>query len=202
VLDRGRDWLLAMSPTALAALAALCAVVLTVTAMTLLRPRSPGSGEPTATAAAATSFPPLPSPSAALIVVDVGGRVRHPGLVRLPPGSRVADAVKAAGGALRRTDLVTVDLAALVTDGELLLIGLPGGSPGAGPGAVAAGGKVDLNSATVDQLDALPGIGPVLAARIVAWRAQHGGFHSVDQLQDVPGIGPSIYAELQPLVTA
>lgn len=148
------------------------------------------SAPPTAAASAA------PSTGAGQIVVDVGGRVRHPGLVTLPAGSRVADAIAAAGGPLRAADLARINLAARVTDGQLLLVGVPGASVEAGGGA----GPVDLNSATVDQLDALPGVGPVLAQRIVDWRQQHGGFRTIDDLQQVPGIGARKFSDLKALV--
>ena len=141
------------------------------------------------------------TPTAATIVVDVGGRVRRPGLVTLPAGARVADAIAAAGGALRPADIATIDLAAHVTDGQLLLIGVPGAAIGAtAPGAAA--GPIDLNTATVDELDALPGVGPVLAQRIVAWREAHGGFRSVEDLQQVPGIGARKFSDLKALVSA
>ena len=133
------------------------------------------------------------------IVVDVGGRVRHPGLVTLPTGSRVADAIAAAGGPLRPADLARINLAARVSDGQLLLIGVPGASAESS-GASGGGGPVDLNSATVDQLDALPGVGPVLAQRIVDWRQAHGGFRTIDDLQQVPGIGPRKFSDLKALV--
>jgi len=145
--------------------------------------------------------------AAAAVVVSVAGKVRRPGLVRLPAGSRVADAVAAAGGVLPGTDPGMVNLARRLVDGELVVIGAPppvgvpaGGAP-SGPGA-ARGPLLDLNSATVEQLDALPGVGPVLAQRIVDHRQQHGGFRSVDQLREVDGIGESRYRELKDLVTA
>jgi competence protein ComEA len=127
--------------------------------------------------------------------------------VTLPPGARVADAIRAAGGALRHRDLASVNLAARVSDGQLLVVG--GGAAamaaaGAAGGAATTGGSpppVNLNTATVDQLDTLPGIGPVLAQRIVDWRGAHGGFHRVEDLQEVSGIGDSTYADLAPLVT-
>jgi competence protein ComEA len=151
------------------------------------------------------SYHPLPAPSVAVtasagpqIVVDVGGRVRHPGLVTLPAGSRVADALAAAGGALRSADIATLDLAARVSDGQLLLIGVPGAAQ---PVGAAGSGPVDLNAASADQLDALPGVGPVLAQHIVDWRQSHGGFTSVDQLRQVPGIGPRKFDDLKSLVT-
>ena len=155
------------------------------------------------------SYHPLPAPSPLVtasagpqIVVDVGGRVRHPGLVTLPAGSRVADALAAAGGALRSADIVALDLAARVSDGQLLLIGVPGAyAQGAAQSLGGAGpGPIDLNAATADQLDALPGVGPVLAQHIVDWRQQHGGFTAVDQLRQVPGIGPRKFDQLKSLV--
>ncbi|MBV9097104.1 MAG: ComEA family DNA-binding protein, partial [Frankiaceae bacterium] len=133
------------------------------------------------------------------IVVDVGGRVRRPGLVRLAPGARVADALRAAGGALRAADVATVDLAARVSDGQLLLIGVPQ-QAAAGAGSGGGSAPVSLSSATADQLDALPGIGPVLARRIVDWREAHGGFTSLTQLEQVPGVGPRTYERLKALV--
>lgn len=154
------------------------------------------------------------SPSAAAgVVVSVAGKVRRPGLVRLPAGSRVADALAAAGGVVPGTDTGTVNLARKLVDGELVVVGVaaPGGAavgPGepAAPSAPGPGGPVgallDLNAATVGQLDALPGVGPVLAQRIVDYRQQHGGFRSVDQLREVDGIGESRYRELKDLVTA
>jgi len=146
------------------------------------------------------SFAPLPSPTPPSIVVDVGGRVRRPGLVTLPLGSRVADALRAAGGALRQHDLLSLNLAAKVSDGQLLLVGVPGAAGGTAVGGGSTG-PVNLNTATAEDLDALPGIGPVLAQHILDWRSAHGSFSSVDQLRDVSGIGDSTFADLAPLVT-
>ncbi|MEO6502166.1 MAG: ComEA family DNA-binding protein [Jatrophihabitantaceae bacterium] len=165
--------------------------------------KSPLAG-PGAPAAAATGSPP--------VVVDVAGKVRKPGVYRLPPGSRVDDAVRAAGGLLGGVDPVLVNLARKLTDGEQLLVGLvapAGGGPGsdAGSGAAPAGpgtataGPLDLNTATLAQLDGLSGVGPVLAQRILDWRAEHGRFDSVEQLRGVSGIGDSKYADLKTLVT-
>ena len=138
------------------------------------------------------------------------GRVRHPGIYRLPAGSRVNDAILAAGGAAGGLNMATVNLARRLTDGEQLAIGVAGaGVPPAegNPGAAAAPGPtfgadhpLDLNSATETQLDALPGVGPVLAQRIVEWRTAHERFSSVDQLRSVTGIGDSKFADLKPLV--
>jgi competence protein ComEA len=158
---------------------------------------------------------PSPSPTGSL-VVDVAGKVRHPGVYRLPSGARVQDAVTAAGGMAAGVDPVSVNLARKLTDGEQLVIGLPappepaisgaggaasrsGGGP-VGSGGSSGSGPVDLNTATVEQLDALPGVGPVLAQRIVDWRSQHGRFDTVDQLSDVAGIGAAKLADLTPLV--
>ena len=131
------------------------------------------------------------------MVVAVAGKVARPGLVRLPAGSRVDDAVRAAGGVVPGTDPGLLNLARKLVDGEQVLVGVdppPGAAPAAGP--AATGGPVDLNTATVADLDALPGIGPVLAQRIVDWRTEHGRFASVEQLREVTGIGESKYADL------
>jgi competence protein ComEA len=130
------------------------------------------------------------------IVVDVGGDVRHPGLVTLPVGARVDDAIRAAGGPLRPRELARTNLAARVTDGELLVIGRKSGHGGDD----STGGLVDLSAASLTKLETLPGVGPVTAQKIVDWRNAHGGFTTVEQLQQVPGIGPTRYAELSPLV--
>ncbi|HWH31746.1 MAG TPA: ComEA family DNA-binding protein [Egibacteraceae bacterium] len=134
------------------------------------------------------------------VVVHVAGHVRSPGLYRLPGGSRVADAVAAAGGATEHADLDGLNLARVVEDGEQLLVpaaGAPGSPERAG---VRPDGKVDLNRATAAELDALPGIGPVLAARIVAYRERHGGFRTVRDLRRVQGIGEKLYGSLAELV--
>ncbi|WP_246281732.1 ComEA family DNA-binding protein [Fodinicola acaciae] len=142
----------------------------------------------------------VPSRAAAtaqLVVVAVAGKVRRPGLVRLPAGSRVADAVAAAGGALPGTDLTSVNLARKLVDGEQIIVGTPTAAAGAAPKV----GPVNLNTATAEQLDALPGVGPVLAKRIVDYRAQHGPFGSVEQLREVSGIGAAKFASLRGQVT-
>ena len=138
--------------------------------------------------------------------------MRRPGLVRLPPGSRVADAVRSAGGGAPGAVLAQLNLARVLTDGEQLLVPGPGDSvppvapvapvpssatTGSVPGASA---PLDLNTATQEGLDALPGVGPVLAGRILAWRTAHGRFTTVDELGEVPGIGPKALERLRPLV--
>jgi competence protein ComEA len=139
----------------------------------------------------------------------VAGRVARPGLVRVPAGSRVADVLEAAGGPLPGTDLAGVNLARKVSDGEQVALGVPaatdaapaGAPPGGGPaGAGAPGGPLDLNSATVEQLDGLPGVGPVTAQHIVDWRTRNGRFASVDQLREVDGIGERRFGQLRDLV--
>ena len=144
---------------------------------------------------------PLPGVSAppsagAEVVVAVGGAVRSPGLVRLPAGSRVDDAVRAAGGGLDPAATALLNLARVLVDGEQVLVGvqLPEAAPGVAP---QPGGLLDLNLASASDLDALPGIGPVLAQRILDWRTENGRFASVDQLREVTGIGESKYQDLR-----
>ncbi|WP_336621621.1 helix-hairpin-helix domain-containing protein [Streptomyces sp. DH37] len=154
---------------------------------------------------------PVPASTAASggkpLLVDVAGEVRRPGVHRLPAGARVADALRAAGGVRPGTDLHGLNRARPVADGEQIVVGEPPAAaavpgPPAAPagGGPAAGGPVSLNSATVDQLDSLPGIGPVMAQRIIDYRTRHGGFSSVDELREVSGIGERRFADLKPLV--
>ena len=137
------------------------------------------------------------------LFVHVVGGVRRPGLFRLKEGTRVADAVARAGGPTRRADLSAVNLAAPLVDGQQVIVPRrePGGAPAAVAGATVPGAKVSLANATVEQLDALPGIGPVTAQKIVDWRTTHGPFRSVDDLDDIPGIGPARIEQLRDLVT-
>lgn len=142
--------------------------------------------------------------STARLLVHVLGEVRRPGVVTLAEGARVRDALVAAGGLTSRAKPGDLNLAAPVVDGSQLVIGRRGSrisGTGAGASGTAAGpGKIDLNSASAEQLDALPGVGPVTAQKILAWRAAHGRFRSVTELQEVDGIGPKSYAEIAPLV--
>jgi competence protein ComEA len=156
------------------------------------------------------------------VVVSVVGLVHRPGLVTLPPGARIADALEAAGGAVDGADLIGLNMARRLTDGEQIIVGIaaapgqpatmgssatgaeagaaaPSGSAAADPGG-GPGEPVNLNTATVEQLDTLPGVGPVTAAAIVAWRDANGAFGSVDQLGEVDGIGPARLAKLRELV--
>ncbi len=147
---------------------------------------------------------PAKQPAAKLLVIDVAGAVRRPGLYRLRSGSRIDDAIAAAGGPTAKAQLEAVNLAAPVADGEQVVV--PGRGAGAAPAASspAAGSSpsapLDLNTATADQLDALPGIGPVTAQKILDYRQAHGPFHSVPELEGVPGIGAGRLAQLKGLV--
>jgi competence protein ComEA len=135
----------------------------------------------------------------------VAGKVRRPGLVRVPPGSRVADVLDAAGGPLPGADLSGVNLARKVGDGEQVAVGVPPApdaaqAPVSGGEGGSASGPLDLNSAGVEQLDGLPGVGPVTAQRIVEWRTRNGRFATVDQLREVEGIGERRFGQLRGLV--
>ena len=168
------------------------------------------------------SAPPSASTPAAGLVVHVLGAVKHPGLVRLPAGARVQDAIKVAGGLKSDADPDELNLAQPLDDGVQVVVGTRshpegevrssggsgGGGGGGGGGAGGGGGStagsggatVDLNRASVDQLDTLPGVGPVTAQKIVDWREQHGRFTKADELQEVDGIGPKTYARIAPHV--
>jgi competence protein ComEA len=144
-----------------------------------------------------------PAAPAQLLVVDVVGAVRRPGLLRLPQGSRVAEAVARAGGATKKADLALVNLAAPVADGTQIVVParaptVPGASSGASASAPA--GPVHLNAATLEELDGLPGVGPVTAQKILDYRTQHGAFANVDELDAIPGIGPKRLDQLRDLV--
>lgn len=137
------------------------------------------------------------------VVVHVAGLVVAPGVFRLPAGSRVVDAVEAAGGVQPGVDTSGVNLARVLVDGEQIAVGVPA-APDAdgvgGSGSGAAAGPLDLNTATEAELDALPGVGPVLAGRIIAWREEHGRFTAVEELLEVSGIGTATFADLAGLV--
>jgi competence protein ComEA len=182
-------------------------VLLTLAARLLLRPG----------ASASVRVPPpvVPARTATVaakqLVVNIVGAVRRPGLYRLPPGSRVADAVARAGGTTGRALVELVNLAAPIADGEQIVVprrgvavaGAAGGAAApagaAAPGGAAAG-PVHLNTATLEQLDGLPGVGPVTAQKILDYRQEHGAFGSVDELDAVSGIGPARLEQLRELV--
>jgi competence protein ComEA len=151
---------------------------------------------------AAASQTPSPGP----VLVDVAGWVRHPGVYELAPGARVIDAIQAAGGPRRGAALESLNLAAPLVDGTQILVPKRGQAPPAGGGTASAGaatpgGLVNVNTAPAAELEALPGIGEVLAQRIVDYRTEHGPFASVEDLVDVSGIGDAILAEIRDLVT-
>ncbi len=220
------------------ALAVIAAVAVLITVFTVLRDRPApvlsAKLPPVEMVSAAGPHPAEssadPAPVADQVVVSVVGLVHKPGLAMLSPGSRIADALTAAGGALDGADTIGLNLARPLVDGEQIVVGLapPAGPPvlgssvgaaspppeaprsvtGPTPTATATATKpglkgsepVNLNTATVEQLDALPGVGPVTAAAIVAWREAHGKFADVDQLGDVDGIGPARLEKLRALV--
>ena len=186
-------------------LAAAVALVLLLLAAHLLLPAG--------TTTPAAPLPPPPGPAAgatgaphARVVVDVVGAVREPGLYRLEQGSRIADAVARAGGALPKADLAQVNLAAPLADGEQVVVpkrGAPGVAVPGGAGSAAGAGTtspVQLSTATLEQLDSLPGVGPATAQKILDYRTKHGAFSSVDELDAVPGIGPKRLDQLRDLV--
>lgn len=161
-----------------------------------------GSGSPAAMAA------PSPSPSPVVVVVDVAGWVRHPGVYEFNQGDRVIDAIQRAGGGRRGANLTSINLAALLTDGQQIVVLKKGSGPAGTPGASAVGGSsqgsgsmININTATLDELETLPGIGPALGQRILDYREQHGPFRSVDDLLNVSGIGEKRLADLRPKVT-
>ncbi len=183
----------------------------------------PVGGEPSGAGALGGGVPTGAPGSGALraawVVVHVVGQVARPGVVQLPAGSRVTDAITRAGGPTRTADLAAVNLARLVVDGEQIRVPKPGEQLGSLPGGAGAGGAggggaggtggsaagggtavVNLNTADLAALDTLPGVGPVLAQRILDWRSEHGSFTSVDELAEVSGIGEKIFAQLQTLV--
>jgi competence protein ComEA len=144
-----------------------------------------------------------PRPEAAAtrqLVVDVAGAVRAPGLHRLAAGARIADAVAAAGGVTAKADLALVNLAAPLADGEQVVVPARGAAAAAGGAAGSPTAPLDLNTATAEQLDGLPGIGPATAQKIIDYRQAHGPFRSVDELDAVPGIGPARIDQLKGLV--
>jgi competence protein ComEA len=205
----------------LSVVALLVAAAFAVTAWWVVRAEGSATVVPAATwseieAAEPSVDTPLVTPAAepvaatetepAVVVVDVAGKVRRPGIATLPLGSRVVDALEAAGGVRRGVDLTTLNLARVLVDGEQIVVGLPQPAGVAAPAASAPGGSaagvmVNLNAASQSELEELPGVGPVTAAAILQWRTDNGPFTSVDELLEVSGIGDATLAEIAPFVT-
>ena len=215
LVERLREWVVWFGPARLAATA--LAVIAVAVGGTWLLKGSPSRAEdqlPFATHSTSTSVATVAIPEvettttvAPSVVVYVAGAVAEPGVYTLPPLSRVTDAMSAAGGALATADLDVVNLAATAHDGERIYVPVVGEivpavlAGDAVADATIPAGPVNLNTATADQLDVLPGVGPTTAAAIIAFREQHGPFQTVDQLGDVRGIGPAKLEALRGLVT-
>ena len=209
------------------ALAVVGVIAVLVTVFTLVRDKAPAVASaklpPVEMVSSASPTPgPAPPDGDGHVIISVVGLVHKPGLVTLAPGARIADALAAAGGALDGADLIGLNMARRVTDGEQIIVGIveAPGQPAAMGSSINSGtasatatdapstagkaptppGLVDLNAATAEELDTLPGIGPVTAAAIIAWRDANGRFTSVDQLGDVDGIGPARLEKLRDLV--
>ena len=207
---------------------ALVAAIVAGVAMASARPETEAAPAlPAAVSAMANSSSVPPSSASTHIVVSVVGKVTNPGLVTLTDGARVEDAVRAAGGVLPGTDVTALNLARKLADGEQIYVGIPvppgaavpppdpvapsnAAAPddaakkskkGKGASQPAPGQKIDLNTASANDLEALPGVGDATAQRIITWRSQHGSFNSIDQLHDVGGIGAAKFAKLKDLVT-
>ena len=207
VLQGGR-----VTPTRATAVALVLLAVVVGGGVTLLAMRgrdrsvsvtgSPGSGGQATSAGTHVAVPTPSRTGLPDVVVEVVGKVLRPGVVRLPAGSRVADAVEACGGVLPGLSTDGLGLAQKLVDGEQIRVDLPGPAPApAAPATEGDVGPLNINTATEAQFDALPGVGPVLAGRIIAYRTAHGQFSSVDQLAEVQGMGEKKFADLKPLVT-
>ncbi len=201
---------LQLGPVHLAVVAVVAAVAVGIASWAVIRDQA----EPVPVPEVASAPTPLtevrPSSAAAPsaagdvdVTVDVAGKVRRPGIAVLPPGSRVVDALEAAGGARRGVDLTSLNLARPLVDGEQILVGVavPTGVAGTLGTPGETGALVNINTADPLTLESLPGVGPVTAAAIVSWRTDNGSFTSVDELLEVDGIGDATLAELAPHVT-
>lgn len=164
-----------------------------------------GQGRPSQAPIEVTSVPSGPSgrvPNAGLkMVVEVAGAVARPGVYELPGDARVLDAIKAAGGPVSGADTSGLNLAQRVNDGLKIHVPLVGEAPLPSVGSAGAGGVVSINSASKDELESLPGVGPAMSKAIIEYRIQHGGFRSVEELMEIPGIGPKTFEELKDQVT-
>jgi competence protein ComEA len=207
--ERLEDRLQGLDRRELAGLAVIAILVVAGAAFWYVR-SLPSRVEITSTGARATtqaSPEPEPTPTPVLLLVHVAGWVHHPGVFELHEGQRVIDAIEAAGGAKAGADLTTINLAALLTDAQQIVVAKRGatgpGPPSSGTsvGSGEASELVNINTATLDQLETLPGIGEVLAQRIVDYREEHGPFGSAEDLLDVSGIGDATLADLKPHIT-
>lgn len=217
VLPRSIEWVrerigerVPFAASHLTVLAVIAALVLVGVAWLRISASSEAVPVPRARTTVASATPSASGASAsagAEVVVDVAGKVHHPGVISLPPGSRVIDAIRRAGGATGGADLTSLNLARVLVDGEQILVGAPAAltsstsiAPGSTSGG-ASGGQVSLNQATLEQLETLPGVGPATAQKILDYRTTHGAFGSVDELLDVDGIGEKTLARLAPHLT-
>jgi competence protein ComEA len=192
------------SPRALRALAVLLGALLLVVAYWWWQGRArPLVSLPEVSPTLVSSAMPTPAPE---VTVHVRGKVRQPGVISLPVGSRVIDAIEAAGGLRPGVSTGALNLARVLVDGEQVAVGIrdtgapPAAIDMAGTGAGSSPSPVDINAASAAELEALPGIGPVLASRIVQWRTDNGPFSDVEILGEVSGIGDALLAQLRPLV--
>lgn len=204
--ERLGDWIASVGRRQLIALAVVGALTLGGGVLWFVRslPRpvtvsaSGGPGGP------AASAQPTAAPSPAVVIVHVAGWVKHPGVYELPAGSRVIDAIDRAGGAKAGADLTALNLAAVLVDAQQVLVmkrGQAGPSPGGGSSVGGGGGLVNLNTATLEELETLPGIGPVLAQSILDYRTENGPFTRIDDLKNVSGIGDKRFEDLKDKVT-
>jgi len=200
----------------IAIIAVLTTIGMAVVLTTRAQPVEAAPPLPPAISAGPAAVPPTPT----TLVISVVGKVTNPGLVTLNGGARVADAIRAAGGVLPGTDDSALNLARRLSDGEQIYVGIPvptgadtdqppatdsapapAGKKGQKSAAIDPTTRINLNTATTDQLQTLPGIGPAMAQRILTWRSQHGHFDSINQLRDIGGIGDARFAKLEKLVT-
>lgn len=196
-------------PIAISRATAVVVVCVSLAFLALVGPRLARTGAAEEQTQVAEPLEPVAAvPARPILVVHVVGEVRRPGLYRLRDGARIADAVRRAGGARARADLAALNLAAPLVDGVQVLVparidAAASGSPAdeAAGEAGAPAGPISLSSATVEELDELPGIGPITAQKIVDYRAEHGPFASVDDLDAVPGVGPTRIEQLRDLVS-